>query len=220
MDFRTAAALGACLSRDYAQDFFELLANYQDLSASEAASRLGLHIRTAQDFLEALASLGIVEKEEVFEKRRPYFRYTLKKRRILIDLDLGQIRRPRAAGDLARRIRERANSGARFSMARSGDLIGQVTYWTGEGRERQEHKINLTDPQGRFLYHLPFPNAEPLSIADILRRADVDEKLAPEILDILEVLIRHGAIEVARSRGPGAARKPAKKRARGRLSDE
>jgi predicted transcriptional regulator len=196
MDFQTAAALGTCLSKDYAEDFLELLVNYQDLSASEAASRLGLHIRTAQDFLEALAALGIVDRREVFEKKRPYFRYALKTRRIVLDLDLSQVRRPRIAGDLARRIREKANSGARFSMARSGDHIGQVAFWTGDGRERKEHKISLTDPQGRFLYHLPFPNAEPLPIADILRKAGVGEKLAPEILDIVEVLIRHGAIEV------------------------
>jgi len=195
MDFQTAAAMGSCLSKDYAQDFFELLVNYQDLSASEAASRLGLHIRTAQDFLEALAQLGIVDQREVFEKKRPYFRYALKTRHIVMDLDLNQVRRMRTAADLARRIREKANSGARFTLARSGDRIAQVAYWTGRGRERNEHRISLTDPQGLFLYHLPFPNAEPLSIADILRRASVEPNLAPEILDIVEVLSRHGAIE-------------------------
>jgi predicted transcriptional regulator len=195
MDFQTAAALGSCLSKDYAQDFFELLVNYQDLSASEAASRLGLHIRTAQDFLEALAKLGIVDQREVFEKKRPYFRYALKTRHIMLDLDLNLIRRTRSVGDLARRIREKANSGARFTLARSGDRIAQVAYWTGKGRERSEHRISLTDPQGLFLYHVPFPNADPLSIADILRKAGVDPKLAPEILDIVEVLSRHGAIE-------------------------
>jgi len=196
MDFKSAAALGSCLSKDYAEDFFELLVNYQDVSASEAASRLGLHIRTAQDFLEALTGLGIVEQREVFEKKRPYYRYTLKARRITLDLDLAQVRRPRSAGDLARQVREKAHSGARFSLARSGDRIGQVSFSTGEGRERKEHKISLTDPQGLFLYHLPFPNAEPLAISDILRKAGVEAKLSPEILDIVDVLIRHGAIEV------------------------
>ena len=58
MDFAAARRLGACLSRDYADEFFRLLVNYRDISASEAASRLGLHIRTAQDFLEALAELA------------------------------------------------------------------------------------------------------------------------------------------------------------------
>jgi predicted transcriptional regulator len=196
MDFKSAAALGASLAKDYAQDFFELLVNYQDISASEAASRLGLHVRTAQDYLEALAALGIVEQREVSEKKRPYFRYALKTRRITMDLDLTQVRMRRSAGDLAKKIREKANSGARFSLGRSGDHISQVSYWTGEGRERAEHRISLTGPQGRFLFHMPFPNAEPLSIGDIMRKADVDEKLAPEILDMVDILIRHEAVEV------------------------
>ena len=57
-DFQKAARLGACLSKDYAQDLFRLMVNYRDISASEAASRLNIHIRTAQDFLETLADLG------------------------------------------------------------------------------------------------------------------------------------------------------------------
>jgi len=52
MDYHIAAKLGASLSKEYAEDFFKLLVNYQDISASEAASRLNLHIRTAQDFLK------------------------------------------------------------------------------------------------------------------------------------------------------------------------
>jgi len=195
MDFKNAAALGACLAKDYAQDFFELLVNYQDISASEAASRLGLHIRTAQDYLEALAAFGIVEQRQVTEKKRPYYRYALKTRRITMDLDLNQVRLKRTAGDLARKIREKPNSGTRFSLGRSGDHISQVAYWTGEGRERAEHRVSLTDPQGRFLYHLPFPNAEPLSIADVMRKAGVEARLAPEILDVIEILVRHEAIE-------------------------
>ena len=88
MDFNKASQLGVSLSKDYAEDFFKLLVNYQDISASEAASRLSLHIQTAQDFLENLADLKIVKKTEVFEKKRPYYRYTLNQTSIKIDLDL------------------------------------------------------------------------------------------------------------------------------------
>ena len=49
------------------------------------------------------------------------------------------------------------------------------------GREREERKIKLTTPQGKFLYHLPFPKAVPLSVADIMQKAGIDETLAPEI---------------------------------------
>ena len=195
MDFQTAATLGTYLAKSYAKDIFELLVTYKDISASEAASRLNLHIQTAQDFLEAMTSLGILSKVEVYEKKRPYFRYTLEKKQILLEVDLTELQREKSSGVLSQRIRERRNAGARFSTARSGNAISSVVIWTGEGRDRQERKINLTTPQGQFLYHLPFPNAESLSVQEIMRKAGIDEGLSPEIMDIVSVLEDLGVIE-------------------------
>jgi predicted transcriptional regulator len=195
MDFKTAARLGSYLSKDYAQDFFRLLVNYQDISASEAASRLGLHIRTAQDFLEGLAELDILHKKEVYEKKRPYYRYSLAVERITLEIDLSQIEKTRLKGDLTKRIRERGNAQANFSLSRDGESISSVSLWTGEGRDRKVQRISLTAPQGAFLYHLPFPKAEFMSLVDIMHRAGVEESLAPEILDIVELLEKYGVIE-------------------------
>ena len=195
MDFQTAATLGGYLAKSYAKDFFELLVTYKDISASEAASRLNLHIQTAQDFLEAMTSLGILNKVEVYEKKRPYFRYTLEKDRIRLEIDLTKLQRGKTSGVLSQRIRERRKTGARFSTARSGHAISRIVIWTGKGRDRQERKINLTTPQGKFLYHLPFPNAEPLSVQEIMRKAGLEEDLSPEIVDIVGVLEDLGVIE-------------------------
>ena len=195
MNFKTAARLGAFISKDYAQEFFALLLSYQDISASEAASRLGLHIRTAQEFLEGLTELGILSRQEVYEKKRPYYRYTLTTQRILIDLDLTLLQPAQTAVTVTRRIREGADTRANFSLARGGQFISHVTFWVGEGREGKERKISLTYPQGAFLYHLPFPNTDFLSIADILHKAGLSPEVAPEILDIVAVLEQHGVIE-------------------------
>jgi len=196
MDFKTAAKLGGYLAKDYTRSFFELLVNYKDISASEAASRLGLHIRTAQDFLEGLADLDILDKQEVYEKKRPYYRYTLKTQRISLDLDLSEIQKTDTKTDLDRCIREMADSGANFSMARGGEAISQVSYWTGQGRDRKEHKISLTNAQGLFLFHLPFPNAACLSVREIMGAAGLAPELAPEILDIVDLLENHNVLEV------------------------
>ena len=196
MDFQEAAKLGNYLAKDYAEDFFALLVNYRNISASEAASRLGLHIRTAQDFLEAMTTLNILTQEEVYEKKRPYFRYTLATDHIHMDLDLTQIQKEQTPADLDQRIREKNNAGANFSLARGGELISHVSLWTGSGRDRKERKISLTHPQGLFLYHLPFPNAEALTVAEIIRKAGVNEEVIPEILDIVDVLKKHEVIEV------------------------
>ncbi len=196
MNFKEAAKLGNYLAKDFAEDFFVLLVNYQDISASEAASRLGLHIRTAQDFLEAMTVLGILNKEEVYEKKRPYNRYTLKTTHIRMDIDLTQIQQRRTPEDLTRLLREKSNSGANFSLARGGEFISHVSLWTGKGRDRKERRISLTRSQGLFLYHLPFPNAEALTMAEIVRKAGVDEDAIPEILDIIDVLEKYDVIEV------------------------
>lgn len=195
MDFRTAAILGSLLAKDYAEDIFDLLVNYRSISSSEVAARLNLHIKTAQDFLEGLVSLGILSKEEILEKKRPYYRYTLEQDRILLDIDLARIKRTPTDDNLSLLIHEHESSGARFSTARSEDSISNVTIWTGTGREREERRIKLTAPQGKFLYHLPFPKAEFLSVADIMHKAGVEQEFAPEIMDIVDVLMRYQVIE-------------------------
>ena len=197
MDFKTAALLGTYISKEYAHNFLELLVNYQDISASEAASRLNLHIRTAQDFLEGLAELGILEQKEVREKKRPYFRYTLQKSVIQVEVDLGEFAKKDPGEGLGRRVREIKNDHANFSIARSGDSFSSITLWEGEGRERTEHKISLTTPQGQFLFHLPFPQARAASIAEVMESAGVDEEYAAEIQDIVDELVKLGVIEVS-----------------------
>lgn len=195
MNFQTAAKYGSLLSKEYAERVFDLLVNYQAISASELAARLNLHIKTAQDYLEALAELEVLAKEEVIEKKRPFYRYSLKQNRLMIDIDLMQVKRKPGANSLAARIREKENAGARFSLARGGIYISAVTIWTGEGRKKEERRIKLTMPQGRFLYHLPFPKAEALTVDEIMQKAEIEVDLASEILDLVQLLDNYGVIE-------------------------
>lgn len=204
MDFATAAKLGTYISKDYARDMFDLLAKYRDISASEAASRLGLHIRTAQDFLEAMESLGILSKEEVYEKKRPYYRFTLSQSKISMEIDLEEIAADDPVEETGTVIREMKNSGAIFTTARGGSRISSVTVWTGEGRDRKERRISLTNAQGSFLFHLPFPNAAMMSTASIMEKAGIDEAYAPEIKDLVDLLIEGGVIEVLKGPGTGS----------------
>lgn len=195
MDYKTAALMSSYLAKDYGEDFFILLVNYQDISASEAASRLGLHIRTAQDFLDGLAALGIVNKTEVHEKKRPYYRYNLITTKLKLEVDLGAFKKEDPGEGLERLVREKKNNGANYSVARSGDYFSSVTIWEGEGREREVHNINLTASQGKFLFHLPFPQARPLSIAEVMEKANLELTYSAEIQDIVDELARLGVID-------------------------
>jgi predicted transcriptional regulator len=196
MDFKTASQLGSIISRDYAENFFKLLVIYQDISASEAASRLNLHISTAQDFLEGLHSKGIVSKKGVKDKKRPYFRYSLKKKAVTITVDFTILYdKLDHQNKLKWRIREKKNSGVLFKTFSKSDYISSVHLFTGAGRTRTEKKINLTRNQGNFLYYLPFPTEPFLSVADIIKKAKIEESSIPEVLDIIDTLLDQKIIE-------------------------
>lgn len=196
MDFKKAAILGSYISKDYAEDLFKLLATYQNISASEAASRLSMHIRTVQDFLEAMASLDILEKTEALEGKRPYFRYKLKTRMINFKLDLEPLfERSQTDDKLSLKIRENKNVRVRFTVARNNQYISNIVIWIGEGRDRKERKLNLSMPQGKFIYHLPFPSAKFQSISEIIKNAGIEGTHISEILDIVNVLQDFKVIE-------------------------
>ena len=196
MNFETASNIAMLLAKSFARDCFRLLVTHQDISASEAASRLDLHIRTAQDFLEGLYQEGIVTRAEVMEGKRPYYRYALKRHLIRIELDLRKLLdfdKERSRVNVP--IRERKNNGAVFHSPNNQDLISGITLFTGEGRRRKERKINLTRNQGRFLFHLPFPNSDFLDIKTIMRKAELTEDKVLEILDLVNDLIHDRIIE-------------------------
>ena len=195
MDFKKAAIISNYISKDYAEKIFKLLMAYQDISASEAASRLDMHIRTVQEFLDTMSSYNILDKKEAFERKRPYFRYSIKKKKIEIIIDLDKEFAKSSDHKSEYKIREMKNSGAKFSIARNGEYFSTLTIWIGDGRDVKERKINLTIPQGRFLYYLPFPDTDPLSIDEIMQKADNKEKDKSEIINIINELLELKIIE-------------------------
>lgn len=188
MDFKKAAKISAYLSKEYAEKIFRLIMAYQDISASEAASRLGIHIRTVQDFLETMSEFGIIEKKEVYEKKRPYYRYSIMKKKIEINIDLDKEFPNISNNPTDFKIKEAKDTGAKFSMARNGEYFSTVTIWIGDGRTSKERKINLTSAQGQFLYYLPFPDALSMSIDEIMEKASINEISRSEIVDLVNEL--------------------------------
>jgi len=196
MDFIEARKLSNYLSKGYAEHIFRLLMTYKDISATEAASRLNLHVQTVQEFLETMTSYEILSKQEVSESKRPYFRYKLAKRIISLEIDLDKVLVAKDRTDEPEyTLREKKNSGAKFTVARSGKLFSSVSIWKGDGRGGKERKINLTEAQGLFLFNLPFPDALPLSVDEIITKSEVDITHKPEILDIVQELIELSIIE-------------------------
>ena len=200
-DFASAQRLAALVAKEYARDFFRLLVMYRDISASEAAARLNLHVKTAQDFLEGLEAAGILEKREAAEKKRPYFRFSLKKSKIQLTVDLDSLYDARLeTAHWGWRIRERKDSGALFKEGRDS-RISAVHVYTGKGRSRVERRLSLTDCQGRFLFHLPFPTEGFMGVSEIADKAGIAQGCLPEIVDLIDLLQDHGVIAVEKTKG-------------------
>jgi len=199
-DFESAQRLAALLAKEYARDFFRLLVMYRDISASEAAARLSLHVKTAQDFLEGLEAAGIVSKHEAAEKKRPYFRFSLKERKVNVSVDLDSLYDSGHESERRNwRIRERRDSGALFKEGRD-NRISAVNVYEGKGRSRVERRLSLTGCQGRFLFHLPFPTEDFLSVSEIATKAGVSQECLAEIVDLIDMLQAHGVIVVEKTK--------------------
>jgi DNA-binding Lrp family transcriptional regulator len=196
-DFEKAKLFGAFISKEYSKELLRLLYLYKDISASEAASRVGMHIKTVQEFFDALNEIGLIEKREVYESKRPYFRYSFNSDTINISIDVNDLV---VGGKVPENkelfIREKKNANVRFTTARNKLFFSSVSVWIGRGRETTEKKVSLTIPQGKFLFNLPFPNADFLSIPEIMKKSDVSEEHKSEIIDIVNLLIEHGVIEI------------------------
>jgi hypothetical protein len=196
-DFEKIKLFGAFISKEYSAELLRLLYLYKDISASEAASRMGMHIKTVQEFFDALYAIGLLEKREVYESKRPYFRYSFNLDKIDLSLNVKEIiigNKAKDNSDLF--IREKKNASVRFTTSRSKLFFSSVSVWIGQGRETTEKKVSLTIAQGKFLFNLPFPNADFSSISEIMMKSEVGEEYSSEIMDIVNLLIENGVIEI------------------------
>jgi predicted transcriptional regulator len=195
--FNSLSRLGLMFAKSYAPDLLKLLVIYRNISASEAASRLNLHIKTAQDFLETLHQEGVVTRKEARDRRRPYYRYILASKELIFKIDLDDLVNHQERTRLMEwRIREKKNSGAVFKTARNTNIISTVSIFSGQRRRRTERKVLLTRCQGEFLFHLPFPTQQFESVSDIIKQARISGSDIPEVLDIIHLLTKEGIIEI------------------------
>lgn len=194
MTFAEIQRISGILAKNYAEDFFKLLVNYESISATESATRLNLHIKTCQDFLETLYEVNYLSREQVIDKKRPYYRYKLIKQKIDFYFGLNQFKLNEF--DYSNlEIKENIKNDCIFiSSPKTGQISG-ITLFEGEGRKCQERKIQLTKAQGNFLLFLPLPTSDRKKVKEILSDTGTKNKFKNEILDLITILIKHEIID-------------------------
>jgi len=197
LQFSELQHLCGLLAKNYAADILRLLRLYESISASEAASRLGLHIKTAQDILDGLALCNFVNKMAITQGKRPYYRYFLIHTRVQFGFDIESLLdKPKLEDLRTKKFREQKNSGVIFNTSPKEDRIVSFVSVTGTGRKKTQQKFLLTQMQGRFLYSFPFPTELFLSVAEICSKAKIEDKYMDEILDIVDVLLMKNIIVI------------------------
>ncbi len=196
MNLENAIDLCGYLGRDYSEDFFRLLVNYHDISATEAASWLGIQASAAGEFLDGLTRQGVVEKSTHAQGKADHSRYRLLQREIQLSIDLSSKYLCDLAIGVDRSVRRRDSASSEFVLAKSGDRYLSVTIWKGMGRGRVKREIWLTPAQGNFLFYLPISQSDPVTIEEVMQRAEVGGEHETEILLIVDELAQMRVIEV------------------------
>ncbi len=170
-------------------------------SASELAREMGIHVATAMRKLAELAALGLLEK-----RSRPgsdVLEYRLARSRVDIVLDFDAD--AKAASRDARRqaehvfVRERPNPKVLVESDDGARRVQRVLFLTVLRRRTNARKLELSEPEGRFLWHLPYASEAARSVAEICRQAGIENPLVvARLLDFVREMERLGILEVVR----------------------
>lgn len=196
MKLEEATDLCAYIAREYAAGFFRLLTNYEDLSAKEAASWMGVQVSEAEDFLNGLAEHGVLEKKIVKEREVVQARYILRRRKLQISMDLSSEYKHIPDVGKDRQVRRRDSASSEFVLTKTGDRYRSVTIWKGMGRGRVNREIWLTPAQGRFLFNMPIAGSDAITIQKAIEKAKVGKEREMEILMLVEELAQLNVIQV------------------------
>jgi DNA-binding HxlR family transcriptional regulator len=169
-------------------------------TASELASALGIHIATAQRYLEGLEEGGLLFSRERPSKPRTAQEYWLVDSKFTLEIDVGALaeeeERKGGSGRLAALfIREKARPDVAFEWDDSGKRITAVLFFKKGMRRRLERKVGFSKEEGRFLWHTPFQSEKFKSVAEVLREAGLElEEL--QVLRMVDRLKSLGIVTV------------------------
>ncbi len=149
-------------------------------TASELAAALGIHIATAQKYLEGMTEGGILQARERPSKPRTAWEYWLPETKIRLEIDVEALvkaeeNRKGASGRLATLfIREKARPDVAFEWDDSGKRITAVLFFKKGLRRRLERKLGFSKEEGRFLWHVPFQSEKFRNVAEVLSEAGLE----------------------------------------------
>jgi len=186
------------LSREHTPSILIHLLRSPNSTASETAGVLGIHIATAQKYLEALEKAGVVNSRERPSKPRTAREYELVDTTSRLERNIERMAeeeegaggRDPYLGEIM--IREKARSDVAYEWDDEGQRITTIMFFRKGMRRRMEKKVVLTTEEGRFLWCVPFQSESFMSAEEIVEKAGVE--LSP--VKVVEMIGRFRELDV------------------------
>ncbi len=189
------------LAREYSIELLQELHARGWSSASELAREMGIHVATAMRKLAELEALGLLEKRPRAGSDVIEYRLGEPRVEILLDFDADARAASRDAWRQAERIvvKERPNRKVLLESDDQVRRVRRILFLKVLHRRTEARALELSEPEGRFLWALPYASEAGRSVAEVCRRAGLENALqVSRVLASVKELERLGILEVVR----------------------
>ena len=189
------------LAREYSVDLLRELHGTGWSTASEVARNLGIHVATAMRKLSELEALGLLEKRVREGTDLVEYRPVGGRVEIVLDFDGEAKAAARDAWSVAKRIlvRERPNRKVVLEADERAEVVRRIVFVKTVRLRTTAQVMELTEAEGRFLWHLPFASQDAASVAEVCRRGKIENPIhVSKLLDFVKEMESRGVLEVVR----------------------
>ena len=200
-DIAASRALIEALGCDYSIERLQHLHGLVGSGACVLARVMGIHVATAMRKLAELEGLGLLEKRPRTGGDVIEYRLSAPRVEILLDFDADAKTASRDAWRQAERIlvKERPNRKVLLESEDQARRVRRILFLKVLRRRTEARTMELSEPEGRFLWQIPYASETGRSVAEIARRAGIGQALQlARILDFVRELERLGILEVVR----------------------
>ena len=200
-DLEEAREVMTALAREYCIDLLRELHGTGWSTASEVARNLGIHVATAMRKLSELETLQLLEKRVRAGSDLVEYRPVSARVEIVLDFEAEAKAAKRDARSVAKSIlvRERPNRKVVLEADERAEVVRRVVFVKTVRLRTTAQVMDLTEAEGRFLWHLPFASEQAASVAEVCRRAKIENPIhVSKLLDFVKEMESRGVVEVVR----------------------
>jgi len=200
-DLEEAREVMTALAREYCIDLLRELHGTGWSTASEVARNLGIHVATAMRKLSELETLQLLEKRVRAGSDLVEYRPVSARVEIVLDFEAEAKAAKRDARSVAKSIlvRERPNRKVVLEADERAEVVRRVVFVKTVRLRTTAQVMELTEAEGRFLWHLPFASEQAASVAEVCRRAKIENPIhVSKLLDFVKEMESRGVVEVVR----------------------